>query len=295
MKNVRFIINPSSGRKNYKRFIDEVCIKLLDAGYLISKFYTEKAGDALEDTVNSCNLGIDFLIACGGDGTVNEVVNGLSKCKRKAPLGIIPSGTMNDFAHITDMPNTVQGVVDMIKSGKTKLVDIGITSGRYFVNVAAGGFLTAVAHNVSASSKTLFGRSAYYIEGVREFFADAGKAKTMKFTSKEFTGTEEVMLFLVSNSTSVGGFKKIAPFAEIEDGLLDCLIITKSAITETLSILLTMNSGKHIKHPNVIYFKTKDILIESAEHLVVDVDGDIGGLLPMRFKIVENGLNVLTK
>ena len=107
MKNVRFIINPSSGRKNYKRFIDEVCIDLLDAGYLVSRFYTEKAGDALEDTVSSCKLGVDFLIACGGDGTVNEVVNGLSKCKRKAPLGIIPAGTMNDFAHITDMPNTV--------------------------------------------------------------------------------------------------------------------------------------------------------------------------------------------
>jgi len=295
MKNVRFIINPSSGRKNFKRFIDEVCISLLDAGYLVSKFYTEKAGDALEDTIDSCKLGVDFLIACGGDGTVNEVVNGLSKCKRKAPLGIIPAGTMNDFAHIIDMPNTVSGVVEMIKKGQTKLVDIGITGVRYFANVAAGGFLTAVAHNVSANSKTLFGRSAYYIEGVREFFADAGKAITMKFTSEEFTGEEEVMLFLVSNSTSIGGFKKIAPFAEVEDGLLDCLIITKSAITETLSILFTISSGKHINHPNVIYFKTKDVLIESREHLVVDVDGDIGGLLPMRFRIVENGLEVLTK
>lgn len=295
MKNIRFIINPSSGRKNSKRLIDDVCMNLLDSGFLVSRYYTQKAGDAMNDVANACSIGVDYIIACGGDGTVNEVVNGLYKCNTKIPLGIIPAGTMNDFAHITDMPSTVNEIVEMIKGGKTKYVDIGKTGDRYFANVAAGGFLTAVAHNVSASSKTLFGRNAYYIEGVREFFADASKTKRIKFTSKEFNGEEDVMLFLVSNSTSIGGFRKIAPFAEIEDGLLDCLIITKSSFQETLTILFSMNSGKHINHPNVIYFKTKDILIESKEHLVVDVDGDIGGLLPMKFEIIENGLMILTK
>lgn len=292
---VHFIVNPSSGKQNFQKFIDQVSLGLLDEGYCVSRFYTEKVHDAELETLRACKTDIDYIVACGGDGTVNEVTNGIAKSECSKPVAIIPAGTINDFSSIIKMPKTAVEYVEMIKAGHVKNVDMGVCGDTYFANVAAGGFLTSVAHQVSSDSKSVLGRSAYYIEGLREFLVDGIKPKRVSFTSEEFTGEEDVILFLITNSSSIGGFKKIAPLAEIEDGLLDVLIICKTDMANVISIFLKLNSGEHINNKDVIYFKTKDILVESRESLEIDIDGDMGGFLPMRFKVAEKTLPILTK
>jgi len=292
---VRFIINPSSGRQSFQKFIDDVSLGLLDKGFEVSRFYTKGAEDALEETLRLCSSDIDYIVACGGDGTVNEVANGIGHSECKKPLAIIPSGTVNDFSTIIDMPKSVEAYVDMIQAGKTKQVDMGLCGDKYFVNVAAGGFLTGVAHQVSTESKTALGRTAYYVHGLREFLVDGIKPKRIKCTSEEYVGEDEAILFLISNTSSIGGFKKLAPLAEIEDGLLDVLIIRKTDMANVVSIFLSLSTGKHINNKDVVYFKTKNVLLESFEDIEVDMDGDFGGMLPMRFKVAEKALTIFTK
>ncbi len=290
---VKFIINPSSGRQAFQNFINDVTLGLLDKGVEVSRFYTEKAKDALNEVLKNDNY--DCVIACGGDGTVNEVANGIALQDSKTPLAIMPAGTMNDFSTIVDMPNTVKGYVKMITAGKTRSVDLGIYGDEYFVNVAAGGFLTGVAHQVSSERKTVLGRTAYYIHGLREVIVDGIKAKKIHFKCDEYESEDDCILFLISNTSSIGGFRKLAPLAEIEDGLLDVLIIKKTDITNVAQIFLNLSSGKHIDHKDVVYFKTKNIVLQSMDHVEVDVDGDMAGFLPMRFKVEENKLNIMTK
>ncbi|QVK20687.1 YegS/Rv2252/BmrU family lipid kinase [Mycoplasmatota bacterium] len=294
MKKIKMIINPSSGRQSFQKKIDNMCLNLLDKGYLVSRYYTEKKNDAKNETIKCCKENWDIIIACGGDGTMNEVANGIALGGRKIPVAIVSSGTVNDFASILGLPSNPNEFCNMIEEGFYKDVDLGVAGSNYFVNVAAGGFLTNVAHQVSSETKTVFGRMAYYLEGLKEL-PKGFKPVKVRFVSEEYSSEEEILLFIVSNSSSIGGFKKLAPLAEIEDGLLDCLIIKKSDIQSIVSIFFNLLSGKHINHPNVSYFKTKDIYIESVSDVSIDIDGEYGGVLPAQFKIVPKAFRVLVK
>lgn len=273
--------------------IDILCKMFLDDGYMLAKYFTKKKDDAMKEAIKTCNEDYDIIIVSGGDGTVNEVAKGILLSGKSVPLAILPSGTVNDFANYINIPKNTNDFYRMIKEGRTLDVDIGIVNGNYFVNVAAGGLLTNIAYEVSVESKTLLGRLAYYFEGARELTSNTLETKKIKIASKEFSGEVDVVLFLISNSSSIGGFKKIAPEADILDGFLDVVIIKKSEITELANIFINVLTGDHINHPNVIYFKTDSISIESEEKVPLDLDGEFGGYLPAKFEVIPNGLKVI--
>lgn len=293
MKKINFIINPSSGRQNVERKIDRICKMLLDDGYIVGKRFTSKKHDAMFEARKSCKEGFDLIVACGGDGTVNEVVQGIMTSENKLPLAIIASGTVNDFANHLQIPRTAEGIFKMIKREKIIEIDLGKVSEDYFVNVAAGGLLTKVAYQVSTDLKAILGRMAYYLEGVRELVNQGLEPIKVKITSEEFTGEEEILLFVVSNSSSIGGFKKLAPEADVLDGLLDVVFIKNADLGELANIFLNVLTGEHIRHPKVIYYKTRQVKIEAEEDLVIDIDGEHGGYLPSDFKVIPKGLKVL--
>ncbi|SHH40398.1 diacylglycerol kinase (ATP) [Caloranaerobacter azorensis DSM 13643] len=295
MKKVKVIYNPSSGRQIIQKRIDAICNILMDNGCLVGKFATKKKDDAFNETIKCCNEDWDIIIACGGDGTVNEVVNGIAVGGKKIPVGILAAGTVNDFANFMDIPRSVKEFCDMILAGKTIDVDLGKVGNRYFVNVAAGGLLTNVAHQVPSELKTVLGRMAYYIEGLKEIPRQKFKPINLTIESNEYNATEDVLLFLISNSSSIGGFKKLAPTAEVEDGYLDCIIIRKSEITDIVSIFINLLKGEHIKHPNVVYFKTKRIRISTDDKVHVDVDGEYLGMLPAVFEIAPQAFRIFVR
>ncbi len=107
MEKVKIICNPSSGRQVVQRRVDYLTNLLLDSGYIISKFNTQEKDDAMKETIKACNEDWDFIIACGGDGTVNEVAKGIAKSQRKIPVAILSAGTVNDFANHMGLPRNM--------------------------------------------------------------------------------------------------------------------------------------------------------------------------------------------
>ena len=182
----------------------------------------------------------------------------------------------------------------MIKKGNTINVDIGKVNDDYFVNVAAAGLLTNVAYQAQPDVKAILGRMAYYFEGIKELTTQNLEPIKVKIYSEEYTNEEEILLFLISNSSSIGGFKKLAPEADVLDGLLDVVVIKKSAVTDLANIFINVLTGEHINHPNVIYYKTKSVLIEPVSTDVpIDIDGEFGGNLPAKFQVIPKGLKIL--
>ncbi len=294
MQKIKFIINPSSGRERMEPKIDRLAKMLLDEGYTVAKFFTEKKDDAKIETIKTCKEDWDIIIACGGDGTVNEVASGVAISKSKIAVAIMAGGTVNDFANHMQIPDRTLDFFEMIKNKKTVDVDLGqLDDDRYFVNVAAGGLLTEVAYQVPIEAKAVLGRMAYYFEGLREIISRDIEPLQVSFKSEEYTSEEEVLLFLITNSSSIGGFKKVAPEADVLDNLLDVLIIKDSDISEIANIFFSVLRGDHTNHRNVVYFKTREIEINAENKLPIDIDGEYGGKLPAKFKVVPAGMRLI--
>ena len=294
MKKIKVIFNPSSGRQSIERRLDRLCKMLLDDGYTLNKFATQKKDDAMNETIKACKEDWDMIIVSGGDGTVNEVAKGIALGGRKVPVAILSSGTVNDFANYMQIPKDINEFYNMIKNEKTVDVDLGKLNDDYFVNVAAGGLLSNIGYQVLPETKLVLGRMAYYLEGLKEITLQGFEPINLTIESEEYSGTEEVLLFLISNSSSIGGFKKLAPEADVLDGLLDVVIIKKSDVTDLANIFFSIFSGGHINHQNVIYFKSKKIKVSAkVEKVHIDIDGEYGGKLPAVFEVVEEAFRIL--
>lgn len=293
MKKVKMVINPSSGRQTVESRIDYLCKLLLDDGYILGKYFTEKKDDAMIETMKTCEEDWDIIVVSGGDGTVNEVAKGIAQSKNKVPVAILSSGTVNDFANYMNIPTRISDFYNMIKREHVIDIDLGKIGDNYFVNVAAGGLLTTVGYQVQPEAKAILGRLAYYFEGVKELVIQGLDPINISFESEEYTSQDEILLFLISNSSSIGGFKKLAPDADVLDGLLDVLIIKESDVAELANIFFNVLTGEHINHPNVVYFKTRDITISTNRNVPIDIDGEYGGKLPGNFQVVPKGMKLL--
>lgn len=293
MKKVKMIINPSSGRQSMESRIDYLCKLLLDEGYILGKFFTKEKDDAMFETIKACKEDWDIVIVSGGDGTINEVAKGIAQSSRKIPVAILPSGTVNDFANYMNIPARISDFFDMIKREQVIDIDLGKIEDNYFVNVAAGGLLTNVGYQVQPEAKAILGRLAYYFEGVKELVIQGLEPINVSFESKEYTSEDKILLFLISNSSSIGGFKKLAPDADVLDGLLDVLIIKDSDVAELANIFFNVLTGEHINHPNVVYFKTNEIKISANREIPIDIDGEYGGKLPANFQVIPKGMKLL--
>lgn len=292
MKKVKIIANPSSGRQAMDRRLDRLIKLLIDDGYTINKFETKKKYDALNETLKTCKEDWDIIIVSGGDGTVNEVAKGIANSEMKIPVGILASGTVNDFANYMKIPKDVNEFFKMIKKGETIDVDLGKLGDEYFVNVAAGGLLSNVGYQVLPEAKLVLGRMAYYLEGLKEITLQNFESINLKIESEEYNSVDDVMLFLISNSSSIGGFKKMAPKADVLDGLLDIIIVKKSDVTDIANIFFRIFSGEHVNHPNVKYYRSKKIKLTTTKDVHIDIDGEYGGMLPATFEVAPKAFRI---
>ena len=293
MKRIKLIINPASGRQSMEKKIDNLCKYLLDDGYILGKVFTEKKYDAMFAAKEACSGDFDLIVACGGDGTVNEVVKGIMISEKKLPLAILAGGTVNDFANYLEMPKTAVGFYKLIKRNEQVDVDIGKVNDGYFVNVVAGGLLTKIAYQATSDMKAVLGRLAYYLEALKEIASEGLDPVNVKIVSEEFVSEEKILLFVVSNSSSIGGFKKLAPEASILDGLLDVVLIKNADLAELANIFVNVLTGEHIRHPKVTYYKTRELTINSQNNIFIDIDGEFGGELPVHFKVMPKSLKIL--
>ena len=295
------IINPSSGTQTVQKMALKIVHTLLldedSEGVQLS--YTHKKDDARKAARALKPGEYDFVLAVGGDGTVNEVVSGLYEGGSGIPLMILPAGTTNDFAVALGLPRTVEGVCDIIREGNFMPMDIGRFNDTYFFNVAAGGLLSEVAHCVPSEMKTAFGRMAYLLEGGKKVLEKKFETTSLIF---EIDGQEEahdVYFFVIANSTSVGGYHKISPQAKINDGLLELLIVKKLDFFTALPAMMQIQSGNHINNEKLFeYKKVKHVKIRLADtnaeiSFPLDYDGEFGGELPVDIEVIPNAVNLL--
>ena len=297
MKKAKFIINPSSGRQNFLKNIEGMIGKLIMDQIVnhVDVFYTEKQDDAKNAAMNMKKGEYDFVVAIGGDGTLNEVINGVVLGENETPIAVISAGTVNDFANYLSLPQGIDEFCDLIKEFNVKEVDLGRIDGTYFMNVLAGGLLSDVGYKVPKELKAIFGKMAYYVECAKDIPKNLFHSIPISVKTEEFSKECECLLFIVANSQSVGGFRNAAPLASVSDGLLDVLILKKVEVAQLSNLLLKIVQGDHINHPNVEYFQTKkiDIDILDDSKVVVDYDGECFGELPVTIEVVPKAVKII--
>ncbi|WP_077595905.1 diacylglycerol kinase [Oceanobacillus kimchii] len=282
MKKARIIYNPTSGREAIKRALPNILEKLEVAGFETSTHATTCEGDATEAAKIAVERRYDLIIAAGGDGTINEVINGLAEQEHRPQLGIIPAGTTNDFARALHIPRDIDKAIDIIIEGNTMELDIGrVNDDHYFINIAGGGKLTELTYEVPSKLKTLLGQLAYYIKGIE--MLPFLKATRVKIEYDDQVLEDDIMLFLISNTNSVGGFEKLAPDAKLNDGYFDLLILKKTNLAEFIQIATLALRGDHFRSKNIIYTQAKHIKVSNEEKMQLNIDGEYGGLLPGEF------------
>lgn len=291
MKRARIIYNPTSGRELFKKHLPTVLEKLEVAGYETSCHATTGAGDATIAAKEAVQREFDIVIAVGGDGTLNEVVAGISQCENRPKLGLIPMGTTNDFARAVHIPRKIEEAVDIIIKGDTIPVDVGLLNNeRYFINIAAGGRITELTYEVPSKMKTMLGQLAYYLKGIE--MIPSIKATHMKIDIDGEVFEGKTMMFLCGLTNSVGGFEKIAPDASINDGLFTVMVLKECSIADFIKIASLALRGEHLNDSNLIYRKASIVKVTSEEDVHLNLDGEYGGDAPAVFQNLKRHIEV---
>lgn len=290
MKKFLLAYNPVSGDASFKYKIDKViqCFQEQKCYIIPHRIFFDKPADSFLSILE--DIPVDGVIAAGGDGTVHEVINTMLLNESSLPLGIIPSGTSNDFAAYLQLEKDIYQCVNTIVQGKTRDVDVGKVNGQYFFNVASAGLLTSVAHNADVVLKNTLGKIAYYLKGLGEL--PNFRSLPMKMTIDGEHIEEDVFLFLVANSSTVGGFPNLAPCAKIDDGLLDILVVKRCGLPELMSLFISFLKGTHHNSKHLLYMQAKNIYIECEDSLESDVDGERGPHLPLTISVVPQKIKV---
>lgn len=297
MKKVKLIYNPHAGDSSFKQNLDDVVSILQGEGNLeVHLFRTSNFGDIDKhlSEIKDSN-GYSAFIASGGDGTINIVVNAMKKYGINVPLGIIPSGTANDFASYIGMPKNPMDAARVIVDGLTDRVDIGKIGDNYFINVVCIGLFAKISQSVDPELKNSLGKLAYYIKGA-EVVSNA-KPMPIKITTSRKTYIADAYLILIMNSSGAGGFNNLAPLSSLNDGKFD-LVVFKSSnrIAASARPFLQSLKGAHIEDENVIYTQDSYFKIESTDesfkHSESDIDGEKGPSLPLEIEVLESGLEI---
>ncbi|UCZ53818.1 diacylglycerol kinase [Bacillus shivajii] len=291
MKKARLIYNPTSGREQVKKQLPYILQRLEKAGYETSAHATTGKDCAKRAAMLACERGFDFVIAAGGDGTINEVVNGIAEQEVRPSLGVIPAGTTNDFARALHIPRDIVKACDVLTEGRLQSLDVGKVEEEYFINIAGAGTLTELTYEVPSRLKTMMGQVAYYVKGFEKLPRIKPTHVTIEYDGKWFEG--EIMLFLVSNTNSVGGFEKLAPNAFLNDGLFDLIILKKTNLGDVVRLTGAALRGEHIKDERIIYVQASRIKVHSRDQLQLNLDGEYGGTLPGQFVNLHNHIQVM--
>jgi len=280
------IYNPVSGDASFKFKLDNVIENFQHKGCIVIPFRITNTQDTSDFILLTKEIGAEGIIVSGGDGTIHEVINIMLEYDLDLPLGIIPSGTSNDFAGYLEIEKNIDMCIDVIVKGAIKKFDVGKVNDKYFFNVASAGLMTSVAHSADIVLKNTFGKMAYYLKGLGEL--PNFKSLRMKITADDNVIEEDVFLFLLMNSGTVGGFPRLVPYAQIDDGKLDLLIVNKCNLPELMSLFISFLKGIHHNSKHVTYIQARKIAIECEDELDSDLDGELGPKLPLYIEVVPS-------
>ncbi len=289
MEKLLFVYNPASGKRTITTHIDkiiEIFAKQNKALTLYRLF--DQNNVPLEELI--VTGGFDGVVVAGGDGSVNTIVNMVIKNKLDIPVGVLPTGTCNDFSRSLGMPTDILRCARLIAQGNVLKTDIGIINDGIFINEVAGGVLVNVSFSTDQNLKKMFGPLAYYINGLGELTNI--KPFNLTVTTKEQVYTEQALIFLVLNGSDMSGFTNVIKDAQMEDGLMDILIFKNTSPIEITDSLLKFVSGGEYKDKNVVKIRTHECVIDCDKKISTTVDGEEGPAFPLKLKMKKQAVKI---
>jgi diacylglycerol kinase (ATP) len=285
------IVNPNAGSVDEVAHLREVLERLPGTDVR----FTEKEGDAEVIAREAVRDGAGLVVAAGGDGTLNEVVNGLSEDFGSARLGLLPLGTGNDFARSINVPADLDAALAILQEGRVQAVDVARAifgeSGRYFINMAAGGFSGVVSEKAS-DAKERWGPLAY----LRAALGTLPELQGFE-TRVVVNGVEHLTLdtynIILSNGRFVAAGIPVAPQSKLDDGLLDLMIAPATTIPQLAILLPQVLLGRHTESDLLLFRKVTHVEIASDPALSFNVDGELIGNAPARFEVLPRTLEVI--
>jgi diacylglycerol kinase (ATP) len=265
------IANPVAGSDEAGERLHLLQSRLERAGP-VRTVLTGGPGDATRAARDAALRGDDVVFVAGGDGTLNESLNGLASvggALDRIGVGLVPMGTGNDFARALGMPDDLEAALDVLERGVVRQVDLGRVNGRLFVNASAGGFLAEVSEAVDPALKSVAGRLAYLVGGAKVLLG------ATPFRLRAAHIDRECLLFAVCNAPMIGGGRLIAPSAVIDDGRLDVCVVQAMDLVTFVALLTRVSSGTHTDVDGVEYFSTDGLSLEFDRRVAVNVDGEV--------------------
>ncbi len=258
---------------------------------------SEEPGQLTGLAAEAVRTGAQLLVVVGGDGSVNEVVNGIAGSD--VELAVIPRGTGWDFARSLQIPRDLDAAVEVALSGEVREIDLGLVSYRtwagaegraHFANVGSAGISGAIAKRANETSKALGGKISYYWATLAAFAR--WQTGEMRVSVDDEIRGGKMIDTLVANGRYLGGGMMMLPEAEPDDGLFDVLLIGDVTKRDLLFTLPKSYRGKHLPHPRLEVLRGRVVTVDADEPLPIELDGEQPGTTPARFEIAPSGLRV---
>jgi diacylglycerol kinase (ATP) len=270
--------------------------------------FTTKRGDAMNLAAQACRKGTTLIIACGGDGTISEVANGILNSGKDVELGILPSGTGGDFRRTLEIPSQSRTAARILKTGRTRRIDLGRVSfvdnsgqetTRYFLGVASCGMSTKVIERVKREGSNwlpanIGGRASFGASLIQTALRSEATRIVVKLDESHERHLS-VINFCVANARYFGGGMKIAPSAKLADGLFDVVSVGDFSALKIMMSAPRVYLGSHLSMSEVSHTLAKKVAVRAAfrdEEVSLEVDGELPGRLPATFQIIPQALRV---
>jgi diacylglycerol kinase (ATP) len=283
-----FVVNPIAGQGRARR----VMPRILAAAPGPAEVATSSSpGDAEEIAFQGAMARYDPIVAVGGDGTLQEVVNGVMRSQRRPAIGIVPAGSGNDLARSLRLPADPAELARGLWSGVSGEIDMAMCNGRYFLNVGGVGLDTEVAMAVNRrSGRFSSGRLPYILHGIAELSRYRNPEFSLQLDDQVMSISST--LVVVANARFFAGGMMICPDADLTDGLLDVCLAGDLTRMEALTLLPRLFYGGHVHHPKVSFHKVSRVRIDASQGLEVQLDGEVIGALPAEFRVDRRALRV---
>ena len=298
------IINPNAGKGKGRKDWDKISSILKRYGIKYKERFTERKGHAIELSKEVIGSGYIKLLCIGGDGTLNEIVNGVFtqdvRSAKDISLGLIQVGTGNDWGRMFSIPLDYEGAVKIIKEEKLMLHDIGVVScfngneksKRYFINIAGLGFESVVVKRTNYQKERGRSGKALYFYNLVMSLASFKNSKA-EIIIDGIKNCADIFSVNVGNGRYCGGGMRQTPNALPDDGLLDVTVIKGMGKLEIIMNLNKLYNGTILDHPKIEGYRCKNLKISSEAILYAEADGEYLGHTPAEFNIIPSGINIV--
>jgi YegS/Rv2252/BmrU family lipid kinase len=298
------IVNPNAGNGKGRKDWEHIS-SILDKNEIVwSQHFTGRKGHAIALGREAINSGYRKLLCVGGDGTLNEMVNGIfnqSSCPtNEIKLGLIPVGTGNDWGRMFGIPLDYDAAIKIIKEEKTMLHDIGLVTcfngqeknSRYFINIAGLGFESVVVKRTNIQKdKGKSGKAIYFYNLLMSLLSYKNTKAEVVIDGKQINA--DIFSLNVGNGRYCGGGMRQTPLAIPDDGILDVTIIKGVGKLEIIRSLKILYDGTILSHPKIEGYKCKNVKVSSESLLYVEADGESLGHTPAEFSIIPSAINIV--